>query len=60
MDMSFLKGEPVNTGFPGEPNPKAGIVIDGAGPWQVRVRWDDGTVSDIHSEDVIFDEFMDA
>lgn len=60
MDLSALKGERVNTGFVGEPDPKAGTVLGAAGPWQVRVRWDDGTVSDIHSEDVIFDEYMEA
>lgn len=59
-DMSDLKGERVNTAFPIDsagtidPDAQYGVVIDGAGPWQVSVRWDDGTTGVIHTEDVIF------
>lgn len=56
--MSDLKGERVNTFFPGDcvlpGDGRHGTVIDGGGPWQVRVQWDDGSVSDIHTEDVVF------
>ncbi len=62
MDMSYLKGKLVNTAFPIDtdgtidPNAQYGSVIGGAGPWQVTVRWDDGTTSVIHTEDVIFSD----
>ncbi len=61
MDTSDLKGCRVNTAFPidgdGTIDPLAqyGEVADSAGPWQVLVRWDDGTADTLHIEDVIFE-----
>lgn len=55
------KGERVNTAFPVDsqgtidPEARYGVVLGDGGPWQVKVKWDDGTISDIHVEDVIFE-----
>lgn len=50
-----LRGVQVSTDFPGEPHPRKGEVVGEGGPWRVKVKWDDGTSSVIHVEDVIFE-----
>lgn len=55
FDTTPLKGMSVSTKFHGDEDTGLdGTVVGAGGPWQIKVQWEDGSVSVVHIEDVMF------